>query len=701
VKAWDHGVPMEPGVWKQVDNLAAVPGVERIAIMPDAHIGNGACVGSAILTRDIVIPAAVGVDIGCFDGDTRVPLLDSTQCSLRDLARSDAPIWVYSIDCNGRVAPGRAVARLTRRNAPLVRVLISGGDDIICTPDHEFMLSDGTYRAAEVLRFNDSLMPLYHRWQTRDGYESVANGQRLSRMTHELVFEAFNGPIPVGSVVHHRNGNQFDNRPENLELMTAAEHSLHHRQVGRKIDNADPEFQRARLAGIRRAMADPDKRAQRAELGTRNITRYMQERPEHFAEAVVDNGRRGAPTLAAFNVSPCVCSECGELQPNPAALRWHKHRAHAFNHKVLSVTALDRRADVYCLQVEGHHNFALAAGVFVHNCGMIAAPLRLRRSEMATLGKVRAAIEQRVPVGRTNRGQKGDRGAWGEPPKDVLQVWHSILARGYLAVTRKHKELEHPAVINQLGTLGTGNHFLEVCIELESTTQEDPPLWLMLHSGSRGVGNRIGQWFTRRARADTEHSGTKLPDPELGFFSKGSVLFDDYLEAARWAQEYAWQNRMLMFRRAMDGIAAALGYRVEYDEQRLTHCHHNYVATEEHFGRPGLLTRKGAVNAARGVMGIIPGSMGAKSYITRGKGNPEALHTSSHGAGRVMSRGAARRSITLQQHLAALAGVECRTDADVIDESPACYKPIDAVMAAQADLTEPVVALKQIIVVKG
>jgi RNA-splicing ligase RtcB len=717
VKAWDHGVPMEPGVWKQVDNLAAVPGVERIAIMPDAHIGNGVCVGSAILTRDIVIPAAVGVDIGC---------------------------------------------------------------------------------------------------------------------------------------------------------------------------------------------------------------------------------------------------------------------------------------------------------------GMIAAPLGVRRSDVADLKRVRKQIEQRVPVGRTNRGQKGDRGAWGTPPKDVLEVWHSILAHGYLALVSRHKELEHPAVINQLGTLGTGNHFLEVCIELDTNAQEDPPLWLMLHSGSRGVGNRIGQSFTRRARTETEHHGTRLPDPELGFFSKGSVLFDDYLQAARWAQEYAWQNRMLMFRRALDGIAAALGYRVEYDEPHhvhcfagettvltrggtrpikelaggvhellteggkwvlapvrafgrqplmkvtvsrngvrkvlhatpghrwllrafgstgnayirrrteattaellpgdrlaysfpgvpegraletqavargflfgdgyvnvmgpakaqfcgakdeallpflsgtraprryvdrtiitglprewktqfpqadagpgylyawlagyfaadgdvdktgrptlasarrlnletvrtlaaeagvgtygvrtrirsgfgheptplhmvglmrgdlspeffvLTHhrerfaagqsaverrgwtvvsvepterveevycavvqgthsftledniltgnCHHNYVATEEHFGKPGLLTRKGAVNAARGVMGIIPGSMGAKSYITRGKGNPEALHTSSHGAGRVMSRGAARRSITLEQHLAALAGVECRTDADVIDESPACYKDIDAVMAAQADLTEPVVALKQIIVVKG
>lgn len=341
-----------------------------------------------------------------------------------------------------------------------------------------------------------------------------------------------------------------------------------------------------------------------------------------------------------------------------------------------------------------------AVGVDI-GCGMIAAPLGLRRSDVSNLAHLRARIEERIPVGRTNRGQKGDRGAWGTVPKSVRAVWSTTLEREYLSITRKRQDLDHPSVLNHLGTLGTGNHFLEVCIELDSDS-EDPPLWLMLHSGSRGVGNKIGQWFTRRARAECEKAGVKLPDPELGFLTRGTPLFDEYLRAARWAQDYAWQNRMLMFRHAIEAIATALARKtIAFDEDRLVHCHHNYVAVEEHFGKAGLLTRKGAVNAADGVMGIIPGSMGAKSYITRGKGNPEALCTSSHGAGRVLSRGAARRSITLEQHLKAIEGVECRTDPDVIDESPACYKPIDAVMAAQAELTEPVVALKQIVVVKG
>ena len=342
-----------------------------------------------------------------------------------------------------------------------------------------------------------------------------------------------------------------------------------------------------------------------------------------------------------------------------------------------------------------------AVGVDI-GCGMIAAPLEVRRSDLGDLRGVRVEIEKRVPVGRTNRGQKGDRGAWGSPPRDVLEVWEAVLERPYRRMVKRRRELEHPFTTHHLGTLGTGNHFLEVCIELDTPEEDDPPIWLMLHSGSRGIGNKIGQWFTKQARAATLAAGMKLPDAELGFLSSGTDLFDDYLAYASWAQEYAWQNRLIMFRRALEGIAAAVGApAISYEQRRLVHCWHNYVAHETHFGRPGLLTRKGAVNADAGVMGIIPGSMGAQSYITRGKGNPEALKTSSHGAGRVMSRTVARKSITLEQHLAALQGVECRTDPDVIDESPACYKPIDAVMAAQADLTEPVQALRQIIVVKG
>jgi tRNA-splicing ligase RtcB (3'-phosphate/5'-hydroxy nucleic acid ligase) len=345
-----------------------------------------------------------------------------------------------------------------------------------------------------------------------------------------------------------------------------------------------------------------------------------------------------------------------------------------------------------------------AVGVDI-GCGMIAAPLRLRRSDLTDLPRVRTEIERRVPVGRTNRGQAGDRGAWGRVPEDVMAIWTKHLDDGYRAMTRKWPELAHPFVPNHLGTLGTGNHFIEVCVELDQPEAGDPRIWVMLHSGSRGIGNKIGSFFTRRAAAEMTRQRVQLPDPELGFLRVGTELATDYMSYAEWAQGYAWQNRLLMFQHVLEGIGAALGGALATDlvvsNDETTHCHHNYIARETHFGGPGLLTRKGAVNADRGVMGIIPGSMGARSYITRGLGHPDALRTSSHGAGRVMSRNVARKTITMEQHLSALEGVEVRKDADVIDESPAAYKSIDAVMAAQADLTEPIHTLKQIVVVKG
>lgn len=338
-----------------------------------------------------------------------------------------------------------------------------------------------------------------------------------------------------------------------------------------------------------------------------------------------------------------------------------------------------------------------AVGVDI-GCGMIAAPLNLTLADLPEhLGELRAAIEARIPVGRTNNGQRGDRGAWGEPPIDVLAMWDE-LATGYDEMIRKYPALAHPFTVHHLGTLGTGNHFIEVCVE--QAPGHAGRVWVMLHSGSRGIGNRIGTTFTKLAQAECKRWHVELPDPELAFLPRGTELFHDYLTYANWAQGYAWRSRLLMLARVLDALRQ-VDATAEIDEAALVHCHHNYVAEERHFGKSGLLTRKGAVNAAAGVMGIIPGSMGSRSYITRGLGNPEALMTSSHGAGRVMSRNVARKSISMDDHLAAITGVECRLDADVIDESPAAYKDVEAVMRAQADLTEPIRTLKQIICVKG
>ena len=244
------------------------------------------------------------------------------------------------------------------------------------------------------------------------------------------------------------------------------------------------------------------------------------------------------------------------------------------------------------------------------------------------------------------------------------------------------------------GTLGGGNHFVEVCLD------EDQRVWVMLHSGSRGIGNRIGTYFIERARKEMERHFINLPDRDLAYLVEGSELFDDYVEAVGWAQDYAKLNRGLMMQAAIRALGEAVTKPFCCDCGAVN-CHHNYVAHERHFGSDVMLTRKGAVSAKKGQLGIIPGSMGAKSFIVAGKGNRESFCSCSHGAGRVMGRKEAKRQFTVEDHIAATAGVECRKDEGVIDETPAAYKSIDAVMAAQDDLVEIRHTLKQVLCVKG
>jgi tRNA-splicing ligase RtcB (3'-phosphate/5'-hydroxy nucleic acid ligase) len=275
-----------------------------------------------------------------------------------------------------------------------------------------------------------------------------------------------------------------------------------------------------------------------------------------------------------------------------------------------------------------------------------------------------------------------------------MEVWQT-LKPGYDAILAKHSKLDRGNHANHLGTLGTGNHFIEVCLD------ESDSVWFMLHSGSRGVGNRMGSYFIELARKDMERMFIHLPDRDLGYFPEGTEHFADYVGAVEWAQEFARLNRHLMMEQIVGAVRACGEVRPFEAELKAINCHHNYVARESHYGRNILVTRKGAVRAREGDMGIIPGSMGARSYIVRGKGNPESFYSCSHGAGRAMSRGEAKRRFSVADHERMTAGIECRKDADVIDETPAAYKSIEAVMAAQADLVEIVHTLHQVVCVKG
>ncbi|MCO7555020.1 RtcB family protein [Metapseudomonas otitidis] len=334
-----------------------------------------------------------------------------------------------------------------------------------------------------------------------------------------------------------------------------------------------------------------------------------------------------------------------------------------------------------------------AVGVDI-GCGMIAARTSLTASDLPdNLAGLRSAIEKAVPHGRSvSRGGR-DKGAWEDVPELADHAW-SALAGRFKVITDKYPRLEKTNNRKHLGTLGTGNHFIEVCLD------EAQRVWFMLHSGSRGVGNAIGSLFIELAQADMRQHIANLPDRDLAYFEEGSQHFDDYVEAVGWAQDFAKQNRALMMHAVIAAARTVIKKPFEANLEAVN-CHHNYVQKEQHFGQEVLVTRKGAVSAQKGQLGIIPGSMGARSFIVRGLGNEEAFCSCSHGAGRTMSRTKAKKLFTVDDQIRATAHVECRKDEDVIDEIPMAYKDIDAVMHAQRELVEVVHTLRQVVCVKG
>ncbi len=329
-----------------------------------------------------------------------------------------------------------------------------------------------------------------------------------------------------------------------------------------------------------------------------------------------------------------------------------------------------------------------AVGVDI-GCGMIACRLSLTANDLdeKLLKNVFDQISRDVPVGRGQHRQERaltDRALPFEPQ--------------LMAMTEKHPKLlkafgKFSNWICQMGSLGGGNHFIELCLD------ESQRLWIMLHSGSRGIGNALGDYFIDLARKDMERLFIHLPDRDLAYFPEGSEHFNDYIKAVDWAQRYAFENRQAM----LDLIIAALKRHLPPFEitTEAVNCHHNYVAHEHHYDANVWVTRKGAIRAREGDFGIIPGSMGAKSYIVRGKGNPESFHSCAHGAGRKMSRTAAEKQFTTADLAQQTEGIICRKDKGVIDEIPGAYKDIDTVMANQADLVEVVHTLKQVLCIKG
>ncbi|MDF5722716.1 MAG: RtcB family protein [Rhizonema sp. PD37] len=449
---------------KMAKNVASLPFVyKHVSLMPDVHLGKGALVGSVIATKEAIIPAAIGVDIGCFAGETLVPLVDGKSYPIAELAITQQEFIVYSYAHTGKVVAAKATAKLTRRNAELLKVVLDNGEEIKCTPDHQFMLRDGTYQEACDLKPSTSLMPFYSQVD-RDGYTLIQQpySGRWQKAHWILARSGILGKVPSferqRTVIHHKNFDCADNRPENLEFMGDKDHSAYHRLlVDRNTHWQSPTFEEKRKLALSAKAKTPDGYRYYAARGTKNIVQYMQENPDHFKESVSGNGERGKQYLTNYNTSEkgrakskeianriYTCEICGHEVKSPIGLHNHRWKQHAYNHKVVDVIRLQERQDVYCLTVPDYSNFALSAGVFVHNCGMMAVKTPFNSDQLeGKLKKIRLDIEAAIPTGfNENKDVEKSVTNW--------QYWHDFkdLHRGV-------QDLQGKAM-KQMGSLGGG-----------------------------------------------------------------------------------------------------------------------------------------------------------------------------------------------------------------------------------------------------
>lgn len=547
VKLWIDGV--EESATKQIMNLSKLPfAFHHIAIMPDCHTGYGMPIGGVLATENVVIPNAVGVDIGCFSEDTQVSLLNGTEKTLKELTKEKKPFYVYSVNDRQEITGCSAISKKTRKNAKLVEVSLDNEQKIKCTIDHKFMLRDGSYCEAGNLKTGDSLFPLYRKYG-KDNYESIYNSKTKTYQK---------------TIIHHKDFNQD-----------------------------------------------------------------------------------------------------------------------LYNHKIVKITPLAKKEDVYCLTVEKFHNFALSAGVFVHNCGMCAVKSDMKDLGVDKIKTIMGKIRKEIPVGFKHH-------------EEIHRDWmpQPINANGQRELPII--DVEFYSACKQVGTLGGGNHFIEI--------QKDKAgfVWIMVHSGSRNLGKKVADHYNKLAKKLNEKWFSSIPkEYDLAFFPYDSDECRDYLREMAYCLDFAFANRKAMINVIIKIMREQIPL-IRFEEP--INIHHNYARMENHFGRNVIIHRKGATSAREGQLGIIPGSQGSKSYIVKGKGNPDSFNSCSHGAGRRMGRKQAIRTLNLQEEIKKLndQGVihSIRTEQE-LDEATGAYKDIDMVMNNQKDLVEIIAELAPLAVIKG
>lgn len=693
----------------------------KIRIMPDVHAGKGAVIGftSPINMESLkVIPNVIGVDIGCFAGETHVRLLDGQDHPIQSLVGKT--FLVYASSKDGRVVIAEATAKRTRQNASLMAVQLDNGEVIRCTLDQKFMLRDGTYQEAQHLAPHTSLMPLYTK-SDADGYTMVQQNYsgKWQRAHWMVARDGHMGDIPKfegqRTVIHHKDFTEHNNAPDNLVFMGDRDHSKYHRGlVDRNTHWQSTDFEERRIAKLHelsatRPSAWYDKKVS---VGTSNLKAAEEANPVAFIANYIDAGRRGAPTLSALNKDrnsiPIDCPDCGKtlrrgglgnhrkahqgianpgmeasrikspctlcgkpMGKNNMPMHMRKHeREHAnYNHKVVSITPIAETEDVYCLTVPEWSNFALSAGVFVHNCGVQSIQLTNQKSDK---------IRSRLP--EFDRYLRSNVASLDRPSKRRQWLYQWYFGKGSDWDTFE-ADLDNLAtrvgsdasrVWCQCGSLGGGNHFIEI------GKGDDDSLWLTVHSGSRNLGLKVATFHQKKA---VDRMGKK---GGLEWLEGEEAKM--YLRDMRLAQKFAMLNRLVMLDTLVDF------YDLKIRDVPLVTSVHNFIGDDN-------IIRKGAISANEGENVIIPWNMADGIVLGVGKGNEDWNNSAPHGAGRTMSRGDAKRSIPMADYK------QVMKDADVwsscvsngtLDEAPQAYKPASAVLAFVQDTISVTNSLKPV-----
>lgn len=682
-------------------NLSALPFMHPngIAVMPDVHDGKGSAVGTVIATERAIIPAAVGVDIGCVDMDSEY----LSQNGWRRISEYDGG---HVMQYNPETGEGQFVEPqrfIKRPSSGFLHFKTKYGVDQMLSRDHKVLCWKITGRKRERVMAVTTAKELAKE-QNRLAIGAKVEFQTTFKPQIKTSLPLSDAAIRL-QVAVHADGCLVSNttcvvslvkerkKIRLRQLLNAADVSFTENDYG---DRTSFRFAPPRMTKVYsgdwweaslsqlQVVADEclhwDGNTERRVFFTRDKSSA-----DFIQYAFTASGYRGTMRsddkdgdvdYRVFANTNVLVGLCGVPKS-----------------EVSAAASLD--GFEYCFTVPSGFWVMRRGGnvVMTGNCGMIAQQTTLRAEDLPdSLREIRLDIVRAVPHGFETISGISTKGAFDKLTFHNSNMWR-LLRDEFDLIVQKHPMVDHDKVAKQLGTLGGGNHFVELCID------ENGWVWVMIHSGSRGVGNRIGQYFVELAREDMRIHHINLPDKDLAYLSEGTQHFSDYVSAMNWAQDYALENRVSMMLAVLNVLRSHLKPFQLGDSG--VNCHHNYTEIENHFGSNVWVTRKGAVRARKGDLGIIPGSMGQKSYIVRGKGNAESYNSCSHGAGRIMSRKKAKETFTIEDLKSQTEGVECDIDEGVIDEIPGAYKNLDEVMDNQKDLVEVVHTLKAVLCVKG